>query len=153
MCAKRRILLTLALLATAAWIFFIWERSAQNAEESMEESGWVMKLVENLLPGISAHLVRKLAHVTEFLILGGLLWTDCRLLGKERTLFTLCVGLAVAGADEFHQTFVPGRSGQLSDVLIDFFGVVLSVLLLGLLSSRSKLRMQRQIESTKKPLE
>lgn len=38
-------------------------------------------------------------------------------------------GALYAASDEFHQLFVPGRSGQISDVLLDSAGVCFGVLL------------------------
>ena len=37
------------------------------------------------------------------------------------------VGLVYAISDEFHQTFIPGRSGELRDVLIDTTGVICEI--------------------------
>ena len=45
--------------------------------------------------------------------------------------FIICV--LYASIDEFHQLFVPGRSGQVTDVLIDLIGVVLGLLLVFLI--------------------
>jgi VanZ family protein len=39
-------------------------------------------------------------------------------------VFTVSVGIA----DEFHQTFLPGRDGSLGDVLLDTLGVILALL-------------------------
>lgn len=68
-------------------------------------------------------VLRKLAHVVEYAILGALLQ---RALGRVAPAFAL--GVAYAVSDEFHQTFVPGRSGTPLDVLIDSVGVALGVL-------------------------
>ena len=39
------------------------------------------------------------------------------------------VGTLYAASDEIHQLFVPGRSGQLRDVLLDSAGVAAGILL------------------------
>ena len=70
---KRYVSLTLSLLASAAWILFILDRSAKTAEESVRESGWVWNVLRSIIPGISVKLVRKLAHFTEYAFMG-LLW-------------------------------------------------------------------------------
>ena len=123
-----------SMILTVLWVWFILSRSAKPASESSEESGWVLELARKLIPEIEMHTVRKLAHFTEFAILGVLLWADCRLLKKSRWWTPLVAGLTVAAADEFFQTSVPGRSGQLSDVLLDFSGVLAAVLLANLLA-------------------
>lgn len=119
---------------TALLLLLIFSRSAKTASESSAESTWVLELVKRLIPGVGMKLIRKLAHFTEYFILGVLLWLDCCLLQKSRWILPLGVGLAVASADEFFQTFIPGRSGQLTDVLIDGSGVLFAVALLYLLA-------------------
>lgn len=82
------------------------------------------------IPSLSTELgtwdtiLRKLAHVTEYAILGGLLLRAVRLPG-------LAVALAVlyAVTDEVHQTFVEGRTGAPLDVVIDAVGALAGVLL------------------------
>ena len=71
-------------------------------------------------------MAKKAGHVTEYGVLAFLLW---RALSKERgwpVLPSLGVAfflsLLYAVSDEFHQTFVPGRSGRLTDVGFDALG-------------------------------
>ena len=123
-----------SMVLTVLWVWFILSRSAKTAIESSEESGWVLELMRRLIPEIGMHTVRKLAHFTEFAILGVLLWADGRLLKKSRWWTPLVMGLTVAAADEYLQTFVPGRSGQVTDVLIDVSGVLAALLLANLLA-------------------
>ena len=70
-------------------------------------------------------VLRKLAHATEYAVLGFLL---LRALGSELPAFA--AGVAYAASDEVHQHFVRGRHGAAYDVAIDAFGVVLGVLAL-----------------------
>ena len=44
-------------------------------------------------------------------------------------------GILYAASDEFHQLFVPGRSGQITDVLIDSGGLLAGILLVVLIKS------------------
>ncbi len=69
-------------------------------------------------------LLRKLAHVAEFAVLGVLL---VRALGRAGVGFAL--GALYAVSDELHQAFVPGRMGSPLDVAIDVVGVACGVLL------------------------
>lgn len=76
--------------------------------------------------------VRKLAHFTEYTLLGMLLTgaflcTFLRL--RTRVLLALAAGGLCAAADEVHQLTVGGRCGQWTDVAIDFAGVALGVAL------------------------
>ena len=72
-------------------------------------------------------LVRKFGHFGEYFIFSLLLMNALR--GDEvgwsmrrRAVWTLVVVLAYAASDEFHQSFVAGRSATVKDVLIDFTG-------------------------------
>ncbi len=118
-----------ALAATALWLGFIYARSAKPADLSHEESVSVLELLLKLFPSVSLLFVRKLAHFTEYFILGGLLYLDWRLLRRGGLWLPLAAGLLFAAGDEFLQTFIPGRSGAPLDVLLDFSGVAAAVLL------------------------
>jgi VanZ family protein len=77
-------------------------------------------------------VLRKLAHVTEFAVLGALL---ARVVQDRAALL---LGIAYAASDELHQHFVPGREAALLDVAIDAVGVVLGVVLLRRLAQRRR---------------
>jgi VanZ family protein len=68
-------------------------------------------------------VLRKGAHLTEYAILGGLLY---RALGREP--LALAVGIAYAATDELHQYFVRGRHASPVDVAIDAVGVAVGML-------------------------
>lgn len=71
------------------------------------------------------HIIRKTAHFSEYAALAlAIAFHLCVLGFKKRSMMILPILTAAlyAAADEFHQTFVPGRSGQISDVLLDTFG-------------------------------
>ena len=55
-------------------------------------------------------------------------------------LMALLVVAAYASLDEFHQSFVPGRTAAVGDVMIDTSGGATSLLLAGLLLSRTRVR-------------
>lgn len=69
--------------------------------------------------------VRKAAHVTEFAVFYFSLLFACYhwdLRGKKLLWTALALTVFYACTDEFHQLFVPGRAGQIRDVLIDSSG-------------------------------
>ncbi|HHV11241.1 MAG TPA: VanZ family protein [Clostridiales bacterium] len=75
--------------------------------------------------------VRKGSHFCEYALLAVTLAFHLYFCGfRKGRLFFLPVILSAiyAATDEFHQTFVPGRSGQLGDVLIDTTGAVAGML-------------------------
>ncbi|HEU5278468.1 MAG TPA: VanZ family protein [Gaiellaceae bacterium] len=67
-------------------------------------------------------VLRKGAHVTEYAILGALLY---RAVGREA--LALAAGIAYAATDEVHQYFVRGRHASPVDVAIDATGVALGM--------------------------
>ena len=97
--------------------------------------------------------VRKCAHLTEYAVLGALLAATAAsytalqgiLQGHgsasaSRTMKPLVlpfiIGVLYAVSDEIHQLFVPGRAGQLRDVLIDSAGILIGMCLYRVLSRR-----------------
>jgi VanZ family protein len=71
-------------------------------------------------------VLRKLAHATEYAILGALL---LRALGRDAAAFA--AGVAYAATDEIHQHFVEGRHAAVLDVVIDAAGVAAGILVMG----------------------
>jgi VanZ family protein len=135
----RYVQLALVLLA----LLFIWGNSMLPAAVSSTESGYVEQLLRPLLLPVQealarldvvvtlSQLVRKLAHFTEYLVLGvlmGLLF----LRADGRSRFWLTEGLCLAAAliDESIQIFSAGRGPGLRDVAIDFSGATVGALLL-----------------------
>ena len=124
-----RILFTAMVVMCVAFIFY---NSSQVAEVSGEISGKVTALSNEALSylpvdiTLSEAIVRKLAHVAEFALLG-LLFTFCLRVYTRRLIafsaWPLLFGLFIAVCDEFLQKFIPGRSGQIRDIFIDFIGV------------------------------
>jgi len=74
--------------------------------------------------GVWDTVLRKGAHVTEYAILGALLYR-----ALEREVPALAAGIAYAATDEFHQHFVRGRHASPIDVGIDAVGVALGMIL------------------------
>jgi len=66
-------------------------------------------------------IVRKLAHLTEYAILGALA-VRAFVRSQYRYAFSLFIVVAVAFADEFGQSFRPSRTASVVDVGIDIAG-------------------------------
>ena len=88
---------------------------------------------------------RKLVHATEFGVLY-LLWL--RALGWRGRARPAAAAIAIAYAisDEIHQTFVAGRHGVPTDVLIDSTGVLIAALLQRRFASRLSFKRRRARE-------
>lgn len=94
---------------------------------------WLLSSLPNLSSGLPQDLLlRKLAHAVAFGVLALLIeWA----LPKNIRRLAVAIGyagvvsLAYALIDEMHQTFVAGRHGAATDVLIDGAGITLALLL------------------------
>ena len=73
--------------------------------------------------GVWDTVLRKGAHITEYAVLGALLY---RALGIEP--LALAIGIAYAATDELHQHFVHGRHASPIDVAIDAVGLSVGML-------------------------
>lgn len=85
--------------------------------------------------GVWDYVLRKLAHMTEYALLMVLMtraWLRTRPLWVPFQLFLISGILTISYAisDEIHQSFVPGRTGAISDVLIDGCGIMIAILVL-----------------------
>lgn len=127
------------------WMGFIFSMSCENAEESSNTSGQTIKVVLSTVPEFEKQpeevkvniieelqfIVRKSAHFIGYMILGilasGLILYYGNINKKYLLAFLICVIYAIS--DEIHQLFVPGRSGQVRDVLIDSAGSLLGIIL------------------------
>ena len=126
------------LIATICWISVIFAFSLQSADVSSEVSSGLGKmLLETFVPelleelenmsgdqlGLLHHLLRKCAHFTEYFVLGVLMMlTLLQMLFKKKAAIGIGLSMLVASVDETIQLFVPGRSGQVTDVLLDTIG-------------------------------
>lgn len=83
-------------------------------------------------------LWRKVGHVSEYAVLMGLWWRALATTMTDRRALAgaFAITILYAITDEFHQTFVSGRSGRALDVGIDGAGALLAAALI----SRSALR-------------
>ncbi len=140
------------LILSLFWLGTIFSFSLQPADESGDASkGFGRMLVELVAPEWSDeldemspaqlehwnHVLRKCAHFTEYLILGVLVTSTLYHMSVHRKVLAgigLC-GIAAA-IDETIQLFVPGRSGQVSDVLLDCFGTFVGIVLVYLYKNR-----------------
>lgn len=124
----------IALMLPLVWMLLIFYFSAQTAEDSAELSGGIVAdLIAFLNITLSEHFVRKAAHFSEYAMLGFLTANAVRLNfsgSYPRIAVLICAFYSVT--DEFHQIFVPGRSCQLSDMLLDTAGSVFGILIIWL---------------------
>ncbi len=125
---------------TALMLLFCWVHSCFPASVSSQESNsfyrvfyWFFGLF-GVGQIVTQHIVRKLAHFSEFAAVGGLLLSCAYCFDRRRpqryAVQVLFAGLSAALIDETIQLFIEGRAGMIADVWIDFAGVVTGALLL-----------------------
>ena len=156
---RKRIFLVLAII----WMLVISAFSSRTGDLSATDSGRIGRLIgQVLVPGFEDwseekqdqfaekvdYPVRKTAHATEYAILGMLLvgaYTDKEKGHFVRLLIPWFIGTIYAATDEIHQLFVPGRSGQISDVCLDSIGVLIGVFLLWVITEIKWKKEKRSI--------
>lgn len=136
---KRNILsLTLVIL----WMSLIFYLSHQPAVKSNGLSKGItekiIEVVEKGTPNVDVnirsfnHILRKNAHFFAYLVLGIVVANalkSCGVSGYRAIGFTLLVCVLYAISDEIHQLFIPGRSGEVKDVIIDSAGSLAGIAL------------------------
>lgn len=105
-------------------------------------AAWVMATIwwlsdRSTLPkpfGLTSEIWSYLGHIGMFGLLGITIWyalgMNTRLLDRERTWYAIGITTAYGALDEYHQSFVPGRDPSVLDVLADFAGATIAVLLI-----------------------
>lgn len=138
-------------LITILIMLFIFIQSALPGDLSGRESGMIAAFLAQIFgKGLAEFslFIRKGAHFTEYALLGISMFLYVREWLKERRETESMIryaavwlaGTFYAATDEFHQLFVPGRSGQVSDVLIDSAGVLAGILLTAVILRTGKRR-------------
>lgn len=129
------------------WMGVIFLFSAQNSANSSETSSLPATVLAQIINPDFNQLneteqadlidkcqfaVRKLAHFSIYTVLGFLsllALADKKLNIKIKLLLSAIICLTYAASDEIHQYFVPGRSCQFRDILIDFCGSLFGIFL------------------------
>lgn len=134
-----RIFWIVASIAVAILIFYF---SSQIAAESNEVSKGFLRKLLTLLLGYSPdklprrynHYIRKAAHFSIYALFGFCLTGVFHHQRRVPAIPAAILSAALyAMTDEFHQSFVPGRGPQITDVLLDTSGAMLGALIMGLL--------------------
>ena len=140
---KKNFLRTILLILLLGTLFLIFDFSSQDAEKSGGLSFSIAKFIleqvnhdeiEDRQPILerTESVIRKIAHFSIYTLVGLLLMSFVStydLQENKRIMISLGIGALYATSDEIHQLFVPGRSGQVSDVILDSMGVLLGILI------------------------
>lgn len=142
--SKKNLQKFLAWLALLVWMGVIFYFSHQSGDASMQLSDGILDSFEPLFQNFLdyhtlSYIVRKIAHFTEYFILGLLIYhlvKQYRVISKTEIIWMILFCVIYAMSDEFHQVFIGGRSPKVFDVIIDSLGSSLSILILQLLQKR-----------------
>ena len=143
----KKTLYWLPVLAIMITVFYFSSQDATTSSET--SSGFSEFLAEIISPDYESKskayqkellencqfVVRKSAHFSIYALMGFLSFNAFRqhkrVPKKQLLAAVLCMLYSVS--DEIHQTFVPGRSCELRDIVIDTCGAVTGILFLSLL--------------------
>ncbi len=149
----------LSWIAVVFWMGLIFYLSHQHATISSELSSGITEMLINVLGKFTSpfqlgdgelhHIVRKSAHFLAYLTLGVLVLNSLRrsdIFGKRSVGIALLICILFATTDEVHQLFIPGRSGEARDVLIDSAGACMGIVVYFIISRfTGKLRNSRML--------
>jgi VanZ family protein len=119
------------------WMSFIYWMSTETFS-SENTSQIIEPILRFLMPSIAPEaaalihaVIRKLGHLTEYFILGILLFRAFRRDSKELLVwrwafYSVLVVILYAACDEFHQSFVSARTASSLDAAIDTLGGILA---------------------------
>ena len=155
---KRNIIIVIGILFVVIWILGIYKLSSMNTSNSNGKSTNIISIfIEDTLEvtnkyGItSSHPnnskldrassllnkpLRKVIHATVYFVLAFVIIFIVNLFFDNKkyivsSIITIILSLIFASLDEYHQTFVGGRTGQIKDVLIDSIGAIVGILFYG----------------------
>lgn len=139
---KKAICIILVIIWMSAMFWFSNQQGTGSSSTSKKVSEIIVNIIdinkqysdtekEEIIEVVEP-IVRKLAHYT-FYAIGGILITNCvyQFCSEEKRVITISaiIGIAYAASDEIHQLMVPGRSGNIKDVIIDSIGILTGIAL------------------------
>ncbi len=154
----RIVKLIISFMPMIVMMVIIYLFSAKNGMQSSHTSGGTVSIMITFfekIPGI--HItqvqqvklarcmelpVRKLAHITEYGILLATIYIPVEknfmLKNSKKAIISVAIAILYAASDELHQRFVPGRSGRVTDVLIDSIGILVSLFILQIIYQKKR---------------
>lgn len=123
------------------WMIFIFIMSHTNGNDSSNQSNFIAEIILKIIDidlDTLTFLIRKAAHMSEYAILLLLIYYGLNktITYKYNLSISLLTTFIYACSDEFHQLFIPGRSGQFKDILIDTSGGIIMLIIIYLWQKR-----------------
>ena len=151
---KNIVLFFIFLILVVFWMGVIFKFSSANGEKS---TGTSRSSLEKIITLFNKNIdkdkldeivikydvvLRKFTHFSGYLVGGVLIYFMYFYLNKLVNyklkyikLYSVVTGSIYAMTDELHQHFVPGRSGEIKDVLLDTSGVITGIIIVWLVIS------------------
>ena len=122
---NKKLIISYALLAV--WMAVIFMLSSEGHDASSGRSDEIVRTLQSAGLGFApvdvlTFITRKAAHTVAYFILGVLAYNvlrQYRLSPQRKAVLAVLFVVLYAMGDELHQLFVPGRSSEIRDVLID----------------------------------
>lgn len=131
----------ISLLLVTLWMIFIFVMSSFDATSSSNQSNFIVDIITSIINikdiGLLSLIIRKLAHFIEYFILGILVINFITRYDKK-IIIAILLCIIYATSDEIHQIFVPGRSCQIIDIMIDSLGSIMGIYLYKLITKKCK---------------
>ena len=123
----------ISIISVIIWMIIIFIMSSFNSEISSNQSNIIVNFISNIFNikniNILSFIIRKLAHLTEYFILG-LLLSNCLITYYNKNKYiSLLICFLYAFSDEIHQLFISGRCFQIRDIIIDTFGGLIGIII------------------------
>ena len=155
---KRVIVVSILIILVILWIVGIYKLSSMNTSNSNgKSSGIIGVFIEDTLEVTNKYGItdshpddtklekasqllnkplRKVMHASIYFVLALMILFVTNYVFKNKkymisAIITIAIIIMAAGFDEFHQTFVDGRTGAVKDVLIDTAGGITGILFYG----------------------
>ena len=126
---KKKISIILVIL----WMILIFIMSSFSGNDSSNQSNFIVDIISNIFNinniELLSLIIRKLAHFTEYFILGILVYNMIYNLNKKKYIsIIICILYAIS--DEIHQIFTSDRGPRVFDIFIDTLGSSTSIIIL-----------------------
>ena len=168
----RFVLKPLSFVPAVVMMCMIFMFSAQDADESSQLSyevgvavlsyandafdrGWSSGYIEHLSE-VGQHYIRKTAHFTEYFLLAVSVAFPLYVYGVRGISLMFFAGLFCVGfacLDEYHQSFVAGRSPQRMDVLIDSTGIFIGIIITRIVGWTGRMTIFRPLANRRQQAE
>lgn len=153
---KKNILRVVVFILLIGTFYIIFGFSGQNGDQSGALSRQITEYIAKNIKTIQnmnndqkekvlkkmEYYVRKLAHFSLYAIVGILIMTllfTYKLRQRTRIISCLTIGTIYAISDEIHQSFIPGRTPMVGDVMIDMCGVLAGIVIVSFIWKINKL--------------